>query len=105
MTVSVLLARQMQFLLVNMIHVLLSSCSNCLEKNIDVFSISSNYMFHWSYILRIITVHIHYTNLITGETSYSKLSLVDLAVSESTVEEDRGEHATELLHVMKSLSA
>ncbi|XP_009783887.1 kinesin-like protein KIN-14B [Nicotiana sylvestris] len=53
----------------------------------------------------IITVHIHYTNLITGETSYSKLSLVDLAVSESTVEEDRGEHATELLHVMKSLSA
>lgn len=53
----------------------------------------------------IVTVHIHYTNLITGETSYSKLSLVDLARSESTIEEDSGEHATELLHVMKSLSA
>ncbi|CAN4126770.1 unnamed protein product [Withania somnifera] len=53
----------------------------------------------------IVTVHIHYTNLITAETSYSKLSLVDLAGSESTVEEDSGEHATELLHVMKSLSA
>lgn len=53
----------------------------------------------------IVTVHIHYTNLITGETSYSKLSLVDLAGSESTIEEDSGEHATELLHVMKSLSA
>ncbi|KAJ8557489.1 hypothetical protein K7X08_003114 [Anisodus acutangulus] len=53
----------------------------------------------------IVTLHIHYTNLITGETSYSKLSLVDLAGSESTIEEDSGEHATELLHVMKSLSA
>ncbi|MCD7451653.1 Kinesin-like protein KIN-14A [Datura stramonium] len=53
----------------------------------------------------IVTVHIHYTNLITGETSYSKLSLIDLAGSESTIEEDSGEHATELLHVMKSLSA
>ncbi|CAN4114843.1 unnamed protein product [Withania somnifera] len=52
----------------------------------------------------IVTVHIHYTNLITGETSYSKLSLVDLAGSQSTIEEDSGEHATELLHVMKSLS-
>ncbi|KAF3663541.1 Kinesin-like protein KCA2 [Capsicum annuum] len=53
----------------------------------------------------IVTVHIHYTNLITEETSYSKLSLVDLAGSDSTIEEDSGEHATELLHVMKSLSA
>ncbi|XP_059307413.1 kinesin-like protein KIN-14B isoform X2 [Lycium ferocissimum] len=53
----------------------------------------------------IVTVHIHYTNSITGETSYSKLSLVDLAGNESTIEEDSGEHATELLHVMKSLSA
>lgn len=53
----------------------------------------------------IVTLHIHYSNLITGETSYSKLSLVDLAGSANTIEEDSGEHATELLHVMKSLSA
>ncbi|KAG6702704.1 hypothetical protein I3842_07G048500 [Carya illinoinensis] len=54
----------------------------------------------------IITIHIYYTNLITGENSYSKLSLVDLAGSEGSIgEEDSGEHVTELLHVMKSLSA
>ncbi|KAA8530763.1 hypothetical protein F0562_005469 [Nyssa sinensis] len=54
----------------------------------------------------IITIHIYYNNLITGEYIYSKLSLVDLAGSESlTVEDDGGEHVTELLHVMKSLSA
>ncbi|XP_018806729.1 kinesin-like protein KIN-14B [Juglans regia] len=54
----------------------------------------------------IITVHIYYTNLITGENSCSKLSLVDLAGSEGSIgEEDSGEHVTDLLHVMKSLSA
>lgn len=57
-------------------------------------------------VVRIITIHIYYTNLITGENSYSKLSLVDLAGSEGSIgEEDSGEHVTELLHVMKSLSA
>ncbi|KAL3527541.1 hypothetical protein ACH5RR_012197, partial [Cinchona calisaya] len=54
----------------------------------------------------IITVHIHYNNLITGDNLYSKLSLVDLAGSRSsTVDDDSGEHMTDLLHVMKSLSA
>lgn len=54
----------------------------------------------------IITMHIYYNNLITGENSYSKLSLVDLAGSEgSIVEDDSGERVTDLLHVMKSLSA
>lgn len=54
----------------------------------------------------IITIHIYYGNLITGENSYSKLSLVDLAGSEGSIDEDdSGEHVTDLLHVMKSLSA
>ncbi|XP_059439959.1 kinesin-like protein KIN-14B [Corylus avellana] len=53
-----------------------------------------------------ITIHIYYNNLITGENSYSKLSLVDTAGSEGSIEEDdSGEHVTDLLHVMKSLSA
>lgn len=51
-------------------------------------------------------IHIYYKNLITGESIYSKLSLVDLAGSESSrVEEESGEHVTELLHVLKSHSA
>lgn len=56
--------------------------------------------------VRIVTIHIYYGNLITGENSYSKLSLVDLAGSEGSIgEDDSGEHVTDLLHVMKSLSA
>ncbi|PON84753.1 Kinesin-like protein Kca1/Kca [Trema orientale] len=54
----------------------------------------------------ILTVHVYYNNLITGENSYSKLSLVDLAGSEGSIAEDEsGERVTDLLHVMKSLSA
>ncbi|XP_044469860.1 kinesin-like protein KIN-14B [Mangifera indica] len=54
----------------------------------------------------IIMIHIYYNNLITGESTYSKLSLVDLAGSEGLItEDDSGERVTDLLHVMKSLSA
>jgi hypothetical protein len=57
-------------------------------------------------IVRTVTIHIYYNNLITGENSYSKLSLVDTAGSEGSIEEDdSGEHVTDLLHVMKSFSA
>ncbi|GJZ00935.1 kinesin-like protein KIN-14B [Tanacetum coccineum] len=55
---------------------------------------------------RIITIHIYYDNLITGENLYSKLSLVDLAGSESLgLEDNNGDQTTDMLHVMKSLSA
>lgn len=54
----------------------------------------------------IITIHIYYDNLITGENLYSKLSLVDLAGSQTLgLEDDNGDHTTDMLHVMKSLSA
>ncbi|PIA46457.1 hypothetical protein AQUCO_01500179v1 [Aquilegia coerulea] len=53
----------------------------------------------------IITIHVHYSNRITKESSYSKLSLVDLAGSESLHADASGERVTDLLHVMKSLSA
>ncbi|PWA79783.1 kinesin like protein for actin based chloroplast movement 2 [Artemisia annua] len=54
----------------------------------------------------IITIHIYYDNLITGDNLYSKLSLVDLAGSESLgLEDNNGDQTTDLLHVMKSLSA
>ncbi|XP_044501991.1 kinesin-like protein KIN-14B [Mangifera indica] len=53
----------------------------------------------------IIMIHIYYNNLITGESTYSKLSLVDLAGSEGLItEDDSSERVTDLLHVMKSLS-
>ncbi|KAF9678191.1 hypothetical protein SADUNF_Sadunf07G0009400 [Salix dunnii] len=54
----------------------------------------------------IVTVHIYYNNVITGENLYSKLSLVDLAGSEGLIaEDDSSERVTDMLHVMKSLSA
>ncbi|XP_051117491.1 kinesin-like protein KIN-14B [Andrographis paniculata] len=54
----------------------------------------------------VVMIHIYYTNSITGESTYSKLSLVDLAGSETeSIEDESGEHATELLHVLKTLSA
>jgi hypothetical protein len=54
---------------------------------------------------RIVTIHIHYTNCVTREHTYSKLSLVDLPGSECLVENDTKEHVTDFLHVSKSLSA
>lgn len=55
---------------------------------------------------RIITIHIHYNNWVTKENAYSKLSLIDLAGSDVILEEDAsGDRVTDLLHVMKSLSA
>ncbi|KAL1833563.1 hypothetical protein ACET3Z_003214 [Daucus carota] len=54
----------------------------------------------------IITIHIYNKNLITGETVCSKISLADLASSSSlNLQDDDGEQAKDLLHVMKSLSA
>ncbi|KAL3621707.1 Kinesin-like protein KIN-14B [Castilleja foliolosa] len=54
----------------------------------------------------IVMIHIYYKNVITGENIYSKLSLVDLAGSDSeSAKEETGERATEFLHVLTSLSA
>ncbi|KAK1313383.1 Geminivirus Rep-interacting motor protein [Acorus calamus] len=54
----------------------------------------------------VVTIHIHYSNGITWENTYSKFSLIDLAGSEGLLVEDAsGEHITDLLHVTKSLSA
>ncbi|KAL9259705.1 Kinesin-like protein [Drosera capensis] len=53
----------------------------------------------------IVTIHIYYSNLITKENLYSKLSLVDLARSDGLTEEiNGGEHVTDLLHVTQCLS-
>lgn len=57
-------------------------------------------------ISRIVTIHIHFTNCITGDRIYSKLSLVDLPGSECLLVEDASrDHVTDFLHVSKSLSA
>ncbi|ERN00937.1 kinesin-like protein KIN-14L isoform X1 [Amborella trichopoda] len=54
----------------------------------------------------IITLHIHYSNWVTSEVLYSKLFLVDLAGSDCSLDEGAsGDSVTEMLHVMKSLSA
>ncbi|KAL1196407.1 Kinesin-like protein KIN-14B [Cardamine amara subsp. amara] len=54
----------------------------------------------------IVSIHICYSNTITRENVNSKLSLVDLAGSEGlTVEDDNGDHVTDLLHVTNSISA
>ncbi|KAF8404705.1 hypothetical protein HHK36_009593 [Tetracentron sinense] len=61
---------------------------------------------HLSLCSMVITIHIHYNYWITRENLYSKLSLIDLAGSEGSIVEDAsGERVTDLLHVMKSLSA
>lgn len=58
------------------------------------------------FFFRIITIHIHYRNYVTGEHLYSKLSLVDLPASECLLEEDANrDNVTDFLHVSKSLSA
>lgn len=60
--------------------------------------------FNVSHLL--VTIHIYYNNAITGENMYSKLSLLDLAGSESlTTDNESGERVTERLHVMQSLLA
>ncbi|XP_024538534.1 kinesin-like protein KIN-14L [Selaginella moellendorffii] len=54
----------------------------------------------------IVTVHIHYSNTVSGEKQYSKLSMVDMAGSERLSDsEARGNRLTESLHVNKALSA
>lgn len=51
-------------------------------------------------------MHIYNKNLSTNETVFSKISLVDMAGSSSlNLQDDGGEQAKDLLHVMKSLSA
>ncbi|XP_072952795.1 kinesin-like protein KIN-14L [Typha angustifolia] len=54
----------------------------------------------------IITIHIHYTNYVSGEHTYSKLSMIDLPGSECLIAEDASkDQVTDFLHVSKSLSA
>ncbi|KAL8143465.1 hypothetical protein V2J09_016497 [Rumex salicifolius] len=52
----------------------------------------------------IVTIHIFYSNVITGENLYSKLSLIDLAGSDSFAVEDDGEHVKNFLHVGQTLA-
>jgi hypothetical protein len=55
---------------------------------------------------RVVTIHIHYANTLSGEEQYSKLSMVDMAGSERlTKEEANGNRLTESLHINRSLSA
>lgn len=54
----------------------------------------------------VVTIHIQYSNWVTRENLYSKLSLVDLPGSECLLTEDAsGDHVKDFLHVSKSLSA
>ncbi|KAI5063542.1 hypothetical protein GOP47_0022089 [Adiantum capillus-veneris] len=54
----------------------------------------------------VLTIHIHYTNIFTGENHYSKLSMVDMVASDRlSKEEATGDRLTELLHINKSFSA
>lgn len=54
----------------------------------------------------VVTIHIHLSSSLSGECQYSKLSLVDLARSESLPKgEASGDRLKELLHVNKTLSA
>eukprot|EP00249_Psilotum_nudum_P024264 c29136_g3_i1 orf=1113-5150(+) len=54
----------------------------------------------------VLTAHVHYTNTISGESQYSKLSMVDMVSSERLSKEAAsGDRLTELLHINKSFSA
>ncbi|XP_028102613.1 kinesin-like protein KIN-14B isoform X1 [Camellia sinensis] len=77
------------------------------NRGTDLLKFNFSHLFYLgSPLLRIVSIHIYYNNLISGENLYSKLSLVDLAGSANlNLEDDGGERATDLLHVMKSLSA
>lgn len=57
-------------------------------------------------MIRVVTIHIHSSDSLTGEEHYSKLSMVDLAGSERLNKaEANGDRLTESLHINKSLSA
>ena len=75
-----------------------------------MFTFASGFQFYGSQVAyndcRILTIHIQYTNCVTMENLYSKLSLVDLPGSECLLVEDAsGDHVKDFLHVSKSLSA
>lgn len=62
--------------------------------------------YYASITFRVITIHIQYSNWVTRENLYSKLSLVDLPGSECLLVEDAtGDCVKDFLHVSKSLSA
>ena len=70
------------------------------------FSTHDTFLTDFCSLGRIVSIHICYSNTITRENVISKLSLVDLAGSEGlTVEDDNGDHVTDLLHVTNSISA